>query len=116
MQFAENEIINDVMNALAESGLSPDRLELEVTETVLLCESESFTDTLRSLRDMGVLVSLDDFGTGYSSLLSYLRSFRFDKIKIDKSLMLGLPDSAGGDAIVRAILALGRSLDHPCRS
>ncbi len=83
VQFQNNRIVGSVQEALASSGLPSHRLELEITETVLLAESEATIATLHSLRALGVRIAMDDFGTGYSSL-SYLRSFPFDKIKIDK--------------------------------
>jgi EAL domain-containing protein (putative c-di-GMP-specific phosphodiesterase class I) len=100
---------NLVAAALAASGFAAHRLELEITESVLLQNSEATLAVLHELRAMGVRISLDDFGTGYSSL-SYLRSFPFDKIKIDRSFF---QDMATGDdcmAILRAVTDLGRSL------
>ena len=92
------------------SGLNPGRLELEITETVLLHDSAATLETLRKLQNFGVRIALDDFGTGYSSL-SYLRSFPFDKIKIDRSFINGLSDgSAEAVAIVRAMTQMGLSL------
>ena len=107
--FRSGPLVDEVIFALVRSGLEADRLELEVTETLLLEESEANFRTLETLRRLGVRLVMDDFGTGYSSL-AYLRRFKFDKMKIDKSLIMGLPDSDGGDTIVRAILGLGRSL------
>ena len=75
-----------MVNALSASGLSPSRLELEITETVLLQDDQAVLDVLHQVRRLGVQISMDDFGTGYSSL-SYLRSFPFDKIKIDRSFI-----------------------------
>ena len=98
-----------VISALGESGLDPRRLELEITESVLIGDHQSALHVLQSLRELGVRVSMDDFGTGYSSL-SYLRSFPFDKIKIDQSFVRGSVDDPSGMAIVRAIAALGKSL------
>jgi EAL domain-containing protein (putative c-di-GMP-specific phosphodiesterase class I) len=98
-----------VKAALAASSLNPARLELEITESVLLADDESALLVLRQLKELGVRVALDDFGTGYSSL-SYLRRFPFDKIKIDRSFVqesLKSPDSL---AIVKAVIGLGRSL------
>ncbi len=102
-------IAEQVEAALRDSGLSPTRLELEITESLLLQENESTLTALHRLRALGVRISLDDFGTGYSSL-RYLNSFPFDKLKIDKSFVRGLPDGADSSAIVRAIAGLGRSL------
>ena len=109
VQFAHGNLEADVSAALAETGLAPSRLELEVTETLLLHDNEANTRLLRALRKMGVRTAMDDFGTGFSSL-GYLRRFPFDKIKIDQSLIRDLPDAAGGDAIVHAIIALAYSL------
>ena len=109
VQFASGELLEDVRTALDSTGLAGDRLELEVTETLLLHDSAANLAMLAKLRKLGPRIVMDDFGTGYSSL-AYLRKFRFDKIKIDKSLVVGLPDNQGGDTIVQAILGLGRSL------
>jgi len=109
LQFRTCNLYETVVGALEESGLCPSRLELEITETVLLEESESALETLHRLRELGVRVSMDDFGTGYSSL-SYLRSFPFDKIKIDRSFVTGLGRDPGCAAIVSAIASLGLSL------
>lgn len=98
-----------VVRALAASGLTPQRLELEITESVLLQDAESTLATLHGLRDLGVRISMDDFGTGYSSL-SYLRKFPFDKIKIDQSFIRDLADGGDSLAIVRAVTGLGSSL------
>ena len=109
VQFRSDHLAQMVISALAAAGLPPARLELEVTESILLEETEATLRTLHQLRSLGVHVSLDDFGTGYSSL-SYLRSFPFDKIKIDRSFVRELTASANGAAIVRAIASLGASL------
>ena len=108
-QFKSRGLALAVTSALAQSGLSARRLELEITESVLLLESESTLSTLHQLRDLGVRISMDDFGTGYSSL-SYLRSFPFDKIKIDRSFVHDLTERADSIAIVRAVSGLGRNL------
>jgi diguanylate cyclase (GGDEF)-like protein len=108
-QFKSGRLVEMVMSALATSGLPPHRLELEITEGVLLQENETTLRTLHRLRELGVRVSMDDFGTGYSSL-SYLRSFPFDKIKIDRSFVRDLAEKPDGDAIIRAIAGLGKSL------
>ena len=97
-----------VADALARSGLAPRRLELEITESLRLMEDAPTKAALHRLRGLGAAIALDDFGTGYSSL-SYLRSFPFDKLKIDQSFVRGLPE-AESTAIVRAISALGASL------
>jgi EAL domain-containing protein (putative c-di-GMP-specific phosphodiesterase class I) len=109
LQFRTGNLLQVVIDALKESGLSARRLELEITETLLLERSEAVQATLHALRALGVRISMDDFGTGYSSL-SYLRSFPFDKIKIDRSFVHGLQKQADSQAIVRAIVSLGSSL------
>jgi diguanylate cyclase (GGDEF)-like protein/PAS domain S-box-containing protein len=109
LQFARRSLPGCVAKALAYSGLAPHRLELEITESVLLQDSEANLELLRELKALGVGIALDDFGVGYSSL-SYLRMFPFDKIKIDRSFIADLPDHDGSLAIVRAVLALGKSL------
>ncbi|RYY18025.1 MAG: EAL domain-containing protein [Alphaproteobacteria bacterium] len=108
-QFKSDRLVETIISALASSGLSAKRLEVEITEGVLLQESEKTLQTLHRLRELGVRISMDDFGTGYSSL-SYLRSFPFDKIKIDRSFVKDLSDSPDGHAIIRAIAGLGKSL------
>jgi diguanylate cyclase (GGDEF)-like protein len=108
-QFKSDRLVETIISALASSGLAARRLEVEITEGVLLEESEKTLQTLHRLRELGVRVSMDDFGTGYSSL-SYLRSFPFDKIKIDRSFVKDLTGKPDGDAIIRAIAGLGKSL------
>jgi diguanylate cyclase (GGDEF)-like protein len=109
-QFAAGSISAIVASALRETGLAPHRLELEITETLLLGNSEAIMTELQTLKSMGVAIVMDDFGTGYSSL-SYLWRFPFDKIKIDRSFMQGF-DASGRDAetVVKTIIALGREL------
>ena len=109
LQFKDMTLMRTVIAALESSGLSPLRLELEITESVLLADSERTIATLNQLHDLGVRVALDDFGTGYSSL-SYLRSFSFDKIKIDRSFVRDLGKARDCSAIVRAIARLGADL------
>ena len=109
VQFRNPHFVPFVVSALAAAGLLPHRLELEITETVLMEESEATLKTLHHLRSLGVRVALDDFGTGYSSL-SYLSSFPFDKLKIDRSFVSGLGTNPDCAAIVRAIVGLGTSL------
>jgi diguanylate cyclase (GGDEF)-like protein len=108
-QFKTPGLFQIVFNALAQSGLAADRLELEITETVLLFNSKSTLETLHRLRALGVRISMDDFGTGYSSL-SYLRSFPFNKIKIDQSFVRDLSTNKDSMAIIRAVVGLGNSL------
>jgi diguanylate cyclase (GGDEF)-like protein/PAS domain S-box-containing protein len=110
VQFRSRNLVQAVISALAHSGLSPRRLELEITESVFLAETEANLAILHQLRELGVSISMDDFGTGYSSL-SYLRSFPFDKIKIDRSFVKDLVERTDCVAIVRAISGLGRSLN-----
>ena len=108
-QFRSPGLVQVIFNALAASGLAPDRLELEITETVLLQDSEATLATLYQLRELGVRIAMDDFGTGYSSL-SYLQSFPFDKIKIDRSFVEDINESTGSLNIVRAVAALAKGL------
>jgi diguanylate cyclase (GGDEF)-like protein/PAS domain S-box-containing protein len=109
LQFRAGNLLSVVMEALKHSGLPPRRLELEITETLLLEKSNQVLATLHALRALGVRISMDDFGTGYSSL-SYLRSFPFDKIKIDQSFVRDLGANRDAQAIVRAIISLGVGL------
>ncbi len=109
VQFRSRGLVAMVTSALAEAGLPPQRLELEVTETALLDDGEATVDILHQLRALGVRVSLDDFGVGYSSL-SYLRKFPFDRIKIDRSFVGTLGESPESVAIVRTIASLGSVL------
>lgn len=109
VQFQNGNLVSVVMSALAGSGIDPGRLEIEITESVLLTNSEATLSTLHQLRGLGVRIAMDDFGTGYSSL-SYLRSFPFDKIKIDGSFIKDLGSSDDATAIVRAVAGLGASL------
>ena len=102
-------LLSVVMDALKQSGLPAKRLELEITETLLLEKSSQVLATLHALRALGVRISMDDFGTGYSSL-SYLRSFPFDKIKIDQSFVRDLGANRDAQAIVRSIISLGIGL------
>ncbi len=102
VQFSNTQLVESVVAALAESGLPARRLELEVTETVMLQRTEQVLGVLHALRNLGVSIAMDDFGTGYSSL-SYLRSFPFDKVKIDRSFITELGQSADCAAIVGAV-------------
>ncbi|HTI78846.1 MAG TPA: EAL domain-containing protein [Acetobacteraceae bacterium] len=108
VQFKEPNLVEVVHRALESSGLSPGRLELEITETVLLKNTATTLETLRRLRGLGVRISLDDFGTGYSSI-SYLRTFPFDTIKIDRSFVHDIGAGTNSLAIVNAIVTLGQA-------
>jgi diguanylate cyclase (GGDEF)-like protein/PAS domain S-box-containing protein len=108
-QFRTGNLLSIVIDALKQSGLPAKRLELEITETLLLEKSAEVLATLHALRALGVRISMDDFGTGYSSL-SYLRSFPFDKIKIDQSFVRDVAANRDAQAIVRSIISLGIAL------
>jgi len=109
-QLNSRNLVSMVTAALNESGMSPHKLQLEITETVLLQNTFTTLATLHELRKMGVQIALDDFGTGYSSL-SYLRSFPFDKIKIDRSFIQDLSNGAEPLAIVNAVAGLAKCLN-----
>jgi predicted signal transduction protein with EAL and GGDEF domain len=108
-QFRSPGLPQVVMGALAASGLAPNRLELEITETVLLQDSEATLAILHRLRELGVRIAMDDFGTGYSSL-SHLQRFPFHKIKIDRSFVKDISDNTNSLNIVRAVAALANGL------
>ncbi len=108
-QFTDRSLVDEVLGAARAAGLPADRLEIEITESLLLRDSATTLSMLHRLRDTGVRISMDDFGTGYSSL-SYLRSFPFDKIKIDRSFIAEAPNNADSLAIVKAVTGLARSL------
>jgi predicted signal transduction protein with EAL and GGDEF domain len=108
-QFRDKHLVSTVVSALAVSGLAAERLELEITESVLLQDTSGNMSILHDLKALGVRISMDDFGTGYSSL-SYLRSFPFDKIKIDQTFVRDILDDADALAIIKAVLDLGASL------
>ena len=107
-QFAQPDLVDEVAGILIESRLAPEALELEITESVVMDESEAGVRTLRRLRDLGVRLVLDDFGTGYSSL-SYLKHLPLDTIKIDRSFVAGLSEDADR-SIVEAVVALAHGL------
>jgi diguanylate cyclase (GGDEF)-like protein/PAS domain S-box-containing protein len=108
-QFKTQGLVQTVTSALAESCLPPGRLELEITELVLLQDNNGAFAILHELRDLGIKIAMDDFGTGYSSL-GYLRSFPFSKIKIDKSFVRDFPFEEDSIAIIRAVVGLGSSM------
>ena len=109
-QFKNQALTLKVISALSASGLSPHRLEIEITETVLMQNNESTLATLHRLHDLGVRIAMDDFGTGCSSL-SYLRNFPFDKIKIDRSFIHDISEQDESVAIVRAVTSMASSLN-----
>ena len=110
VQFRSQALPQTVISALAAANLAPHRLELEITESVLMQSNDTTLRRLHQLRELGVRISMDDFGTGYSSL-SYLRSFPFDKIKIDRSFINDLSNGSHAVAIVQAIITLANSLN-----
>ncbi|MDR5733963.1 EAL domain-containing protein [Caballeronia sp. LZ025] len=112
VQFRDKGLASNVRSALQDAALPPERLELAITEGVLLMDEARTLQTLNELRAMHVRVSMDDFGTGYSSL-SYIRKFPFDKIKIDKSFVRNIPEDAESVAIVRAIITMSACLGLP---
>jgi len=112
LQFRRGDLVGLVRSTLAETGLAPARLELEITERVLIDDFERASAILRELKSLGVRIALDDFGTGFSSL-SYLQSFPFDKIKVDRSFVSNLPANAQSASIVRSIIGLGHGFGVP---
>jgi len=112
VQFRDGDLPTTVHEILLETGLAPERLELEVTEGVLINDFARAVSILRRLKLLGVRIAMDDFGTGYSSL-SYLQSFPFDKIKIDRTFIANLTDNHYSATIVRAVIGLGRGLNLP---
>ena len=112
VQFQRGDLPRLVHEVLLETGLSPERLELEITEGVLIGDFSRAVSILRRLKTLGVRIAMDDFGTGYSSL-SYLQSFPFDKIKIDQVFVANVGHSQQSATIIRAVIALARGLDLP---
>ena len=112
VQFQHGDLPNLVHKILLDTGLSPKRLELEITEGVLIGDFNRAVAILRRLKNFGARIAMDDFGTGYSSL-SYLQSFPFDKIKIDQTFIANLGHSQQAATIIRSVIALGRGLDVP---
>ncbi|AZV19012.1 bifunctional diguanylate cyclase/phosphodiesterase [Mesorhizobium sp. M7A.F.Ce.TU.012.03.2.1] len=112
VQFAHADLAKLIHQILIETGLSPKRLELELTESTIVADKVRTLHVLRQIKALGVTIAIDDFGTGYSSL-DTLRSFPFDKIKLDRSFMADVERSPQAKAIIRAVLTLGRSLDIP---
>ena len=112
VQFAHADLAKLIHQILVETGLSPRRLELELTESTIVADKVRTLHVLRQIKALGVTIAIDDFGTGYSSL-DTLRSFPFDKIKLDRSFMADVERSPQAKAIIRAVLTLGRSLEIP---
>ncbi len=108
-QFLQPGIVNTVADVLQQTGLPPNRLELEITEGTLMEDTQNALEILTSLKALGLKIAMDDFGTGYSSL-GYLRKFPFDKIKIDRSFISDVEDDTEAETIVQAIIAMSRSL------
>jgi len=109
VQFRQNDFTDVVLRALADTGLSPECLELEVTESIVMHGVESVAQKMHILESHGIKLAIDDFGTGYSSL-SYLRQFSIDRLKIDQCFVRDLPESTDAKAIICAIVAMGLSL------
>ena len=109
VQFRQCNVYEAVAGALREHGLAPRRLELEITEGVLLNDTDETLSVLHRLRDLGVRIAMDDFGTGYSSLV-YLQKFPFDKVKIDRSFVRHLGTDRNAEAIIRAVVGMSRAL------
>jgi EAL domain-containing protein (putative c-di-GMP-specific phosphodiesterase class I) len=109
-QFMHGDVVSLVHSILLETGLAPGRLELEITEGVLIEDFDRGLALLRRLKGLGVRISMDDFGSGYSSL-SYLQAFPFDKIKIDRAFVMNLGRNPQSAAIVRAVIGLGHGLE-----
>ena len=109
VEFQRTDLVERIAAVLTETGISPERLELEITESVMLEDAAAALITMNQLKALGVRLSMDDFGTGYSSL-SYLRTYPFDGIKIDRSFISGLDHSQSSEAIVHAIVSMGHAL------
>ena len=109
VQMKDPKLLSNIFMALSASGVAPSRVELEITESVLLTDNEENLALLHKIRDLGVKIVMDDFGTGYSSL-SYLRSFPFDKIKIDRCFVTDLAEKSDSQAIVTAVIRLAEEL------
>jgi diguanylate cyclase (GGDEF)-like protein/PAS domain S-box-containing protein len=108
-QFAQKTLLSDIAKTIAQSGLTPESLELEITESLVMTNPEHATETLNKLKAMGISLSIDDFGTGYSSL-AYLKRFPIDCVKIDRSFIKDIPTEADDMAITKGVIALGHSL------
>ena len=109
-EFNQRTLVEEVQLVLADTGIDPQWLEIELTETTLMKQSEHVLHTLQALRQLGVRLSIDDFGTGYSSL-AYLKRYPLDKIKIDRSFVKDTPQDADDVSLIQAIIQMGRSLN-----
>jgi EAL domain-containing protein (putative c-di-GMP-specific phosphodiesterase class I) len=108
-QLAGQNIVSFLQESLKENNLDPQYLEVEITESVLMQDSDDTISTLQQIKDMQIVIALDDFGTGYSSL-SYLTSFHVDTLKIDRSFIMGCPHQKNNIVVIKAIIAMGRSM------
>ena len=111
-QLLDPDLVDHVRTALEQTGLDPERFELEITETAIIHNTQLATSILLDLKALGIKISLDDFGTGYSSM-SYIQDFPFDRIKIDRSFVTSMNANVKSRAIVEAIIHLAHSLDIP---
>jgi len=109
LQFRQKGLLDTIAAALRETGLAPEYLDIELTESAVMQDSETAVAIMHEMKKMGLMLSIDDFGTGYSSL-NYLKRFPLDKLKIDRSFVRGLPSDAGDVAIARAVLGMARAL------
>jgi EAL domain-containing protein (putative c-di-GMP-specific phosphodiesterase class I) len=109
IQLEHDQFVQDVADALAESGIDASSLTIEITETALMRDADKTAERLRTIKSLGVRLSIDDFGTGYSSL-AYLQRFPVDELKIDRSFVSQIESSAQRDALIRTFVQLGRSL------
>ncbi len=110
LQFMHGDLVARVTSSLSDSGLSPEHLELELTESLLVERPDETIATLNRLKDLGISISMDDFGTGYSSL-SYLTKFPLDSLKVDRAFVTDLPDDGDAVVVVRAIVGMAKQLD-----
>jgi EAL domain-containing protein (putative c-di-GMP-specific phosphodiesterase class I) len=108
-QFAQDDLLATIVNVLEETGLPPELLELEITESVTMDNPAHAAELLKQLKALGIRLAIDDFGTGYSSL-SYLKRFPIDNVKIDRSFIMDIPDDEDDVAITKAIIAMAHSL------
>jgi EAL domain-containing protein (putative c-di-GMP-specific phosphodiesterase class I) len=109
-QFQQKNLVHIVENSLAKSGLPPERLQIEITENMLMVSSENILDKLQKIRELGVRISIDDFGTGFCSF-SYLLEYQVDRLKIDQSFVKKAETDANAAAVVRTIIAMSHGLN-----